>query len=141
MLLRVIPLTALIVTALSAAPTPATAADVTPQSASGCTGSTVCINVVGSGLHVDSISGGVAVSGGVVDMHKWCGTVEIIISSGGNTYYDKTSPRGCANAVSPYNYSVSPNADYPNGSKVCLHAHTESGWDKPGGPACETVHS
>ncbi len=110
--------------------------DLQPQSANGCTGSQVCINVIGSGLHVDAVSGDVNLSGSL----KWCGRIEIRITKGGNTYNDKTSPSMCGTAGKSAVYSEQPNASYPDGSRVCVYARTSSGHN-PGGPACETVES
>jgi hypothetical protein len=110
-----------------------------PDSATGCAGSSVCINVVGSGLKVDSVSGGVAPSGGAAANNTWCGYVWVRGTLNGKTYLNLNSASGCANSLDPYEVSFTLNEDFPNGTKICLGQDTDSGYYNPGGPACETV--
>jgi hypothetical protein len=97
--------------------------------------------VQGTGLHVDSIGGGVAAPGGAVGYHKWCGYIGVTIQLNGTYYRSVVSPYGCADSFAPYNYNDYPNANYPNGSQACLWAYTDSGYHNPGGPACAIIHS
>lgn len=115
---------------------------VKPLSASGCTGNTVCIFVVGTGLHVDSIAGGVAPPGGVVSNVTWCGYIGVTVYKSGTYYTADESPYGCANSLTPYDWTDYVNKSYPSGSKACLWAYTvstsPSSYD-PGGPPCENI--
>ena len=121
-----------VATALIAVPASPAAA-----SSSGCTGHTVCIYVAGSGLHVDSVGGGVSVPGGVISGRKWCGTVKL----GVNNVVVARSPHGCATTTSPFQHTFPVNRNYPDGTKLCLIAATDAGgYYNPGtGGACEHV--
>jgi hypothetical protein len=118
---------------------PVSGASAVPASASGCAGSTVCIEVGGSGLEVNSVAGGVAPSGGAAASHTWCGYVWVTGTLNGATYLDLNSASGCATSLSPYDVAWTLNEDFPNGMKICLGQDTDSGYYNPGGPACETV--
>lgn len=124
-------------------PSPASAAStepVRPLSASGCTGNTVCIFVQGSGLTVNTVGGGVTVPGGAASYRTWCGYIGVTVRNGGTTYVADISPYGCANPFSPYQWTDTLNRSFPNNSRACLYAYTDSGRYNPGGPACETIH-
>jgi hypothetical protein len=119
----------------------ADASPVTPQSASGCTGSEVCINVNGSALHVNYIDGT------IYNDHtsQWCGYIGVTVYKGGTYYTADQSPYLCINGqagggdVTYYkDWKDSVNRDYPSGSKACAWAYTSSG-TSPGGPPCETI--
>ena len=118
---------------------PAHVGTIQPDSASGCAGDSVCIEVAGSGLRVDSVGGGVATPGGAGDVHTWCGYVWVTGTLNGQTYLNLNSVSSCANPFKPYSVSWTLNEDFPNGTKICLGQYTDSGYYNPGGPACETV--
>lgn len=111
-----------------------------PASASGCTNNTVCVFVEGDGLHVDSLGGGVSVPGSIINNRKWCGKVGLTVTKSGNTYFADSSPHACATASTPYDYTNYANRSFPDGSRACAYAHTDSGYYNPGSsPACETI--
>jgi hypothetical protein len=102
------------------------------NSASGCAGYEVCIDVVGSGLNVQSVTGTVA------PIASWCGYETLRGTLNNQTYIFVDSPTACASITSDYQYTWTLNEDFPSGMKICLGQVTKSGTN-PGGPACETI--
>jgi hypothetical protein len=106
---------------------------VSPDSASGCGGYQVCIDVNGSGLNVKSVTGTVESLSG-----SWCGYETLRGTIGSATYIYVASPTECLPVFATYKYTWNLNEDFPNGTKMCLGQVTKSGTN-PGGPACETI--
>lgn len=84
----------------------------------------VCINIIGTGLHVDSVTPyeHESLGNGTI-----CAIPSIIIN--GRT--DKTGPRQCA-ATPTWTYRY--NANSADGTVICAH------WSNEGADACLTIH-
>ena len=106
-----------------------------PDSGSGCTALQVCINVNGTGLNVQSVTGDVYPIIG-----SWCGYETLRGTLGTKTYIFVDSPTACKGVGGTYQYTWTLNQNFPNQMKMCLGQVTTSGTN-PGGPACLTIHS
>ncbi|MFE2491011.1 hypothetical protein [Streptomyces mirabilis] len=110
----------------------ASAATISPRQADGCNGR-VCINVVGTGLHVAYID--TSFSGDLDQFQTGQYITQTFSYANGNTETYYAYPRS-GDRLDNIQY----NRNFPNNTKVCTRIRNSNGTAISGNP-CETIHS